>query len=259
MGHRDPAGTYATNVLGTVHLLEALQDSPSTTAVVVVTSDKVYANAGRGKPFREEDPLGGSDPYSGSKVCAEMVVQAWRNSLAPSASMAVATARAGNVIGGGDVAPDRLLPDAWRAITTHTPLLVRYPEATRPWQFVLEPLLGYLLLAQQLALAPATTPHSLNFGPEVEGCRSVLEVVRRVFERLGTGSWEMEQVGQPAEASLLTLDSSRAREVLAWRGRLDFDQALEWTVQWWDRERRGGDLQELAATQVEAYETLSSP
>ncbi len=188
-----------------------------------------------------------------------MVVQAWRNSLAPSASMAVATARAGNVIGGGDVAPDRLLPDAWRAITTHTPLMVRYPEATRPWQFVLEPLLGYLLLAQRLTLAPSNTLQSLNFGPEVEGCRSVIEVIRRVFERLGTGTWELEQEGQPAEASLLTLDSSRAREVLAWRGFLDLDQALEWTAQWWEGERRGGDLHELAVTQVEAYEALSSP
>lgn len=259
-GYRDPAGTYATNVLGTVHLLDALRGSPSTRAVVVVTSDKVYANAGEGQPFAEDDPLQGSDPYSGSKVCAEMVVQAWRKALPADAPIAIATARAGNVIGGGDIAPDRLLPDAWRAITTTTPLVLRYPDAIRPWQFVLEPLLGYLLLAQRLTLAPATAPHSLNFGPEAESCRSVVEIAQNVFELMGAGTWELERRAQPAEASLLTLESSKARDVLAWRGRLDLDEALEWTTAWWRKERRGGGLHELAISQVEAYEALlSSP
>lgn len=260
LGHADPAGTYATNVLGTVHLLEALTNAPSLRAVVVVTSDKVYANAGDGRPFREGDPLEGRDPYSGSKVCAELVVKSWRNALPPSSLIAVATARAGNVIGGGDVSVDRLIPDAWRAISSRCPLRLRYPEATRPWQFVLEPLLGYLQLGQKLAATPACAPCAVNFGPGPEGSCSVLEMAERLFNLWGAGGWTLETLAQPAEASLLALDASLARRSLKWWGRLDLDRALEWTIAWWGCQSRGDDLRELASTQIKTYEELiSSP
>lgn len=255
-GHIDPIGTYATNVLGTAHLLHALSTAPSLAAVVVVTSDKVYANDGDGRPYREDDPLGGADPYGSSKACVEFVVGAWRRSGRGAAFSGAATARAGNVIGGGDMGQHRLLPDAWRALVTNQPVRLRYPCATRPWQFVLEPLLGYLLLAERLASSPHEVPDAVNFGPDPQVSWSVVDIVERVFSLWGDGRWELEAGVQLPEASALHLDPTLADKALGWQGRLDLDAALRWTVEWWKCQARGGNLRRLALTQIHDYEAL---
>lgn len=251
-GHLQPVETYETNVMGTVHLLAALESAPSVKAVVLVTTDKVYSGDGS-TAFSEDDRLGGHDAYSGSKACVEVLAEAWRWSRqAP----AVATARAGNVIGGGDVAPDRLLPDARRAILDNAVLRLRYPDAVRPWQFVLEPLHGYLRLAEQLVEDPATAPSAVNFGPADDACVSVSEVIERVFRHAGTGKWEPEPELQPDEAPILRLDNKLAEEALGWCPRLSLDEAIEWTLEWWRAETDGASLKALASGQIERYEDL---
>ena len=251
-GYADPIGTFLTNVIGTVNVLEASAVAPSLAAVVVVTSDKVY-EARDGLPAREGDPFGGDDPYSSSKVCAETVVRAWRSRLA-ARSVGIATARAGNVIGGGDRGEDRLLPDAWRALEAGRPLLLRYPDATRPWQHVLDPLWAYLLLARRLAEEPTAAPEAVNVGPGPQCRRRAAELAERVFALFGEGCWEVDARSALAEVSDLRLDATLARDVLGWRPRLDLDEALEWTVAWWKAERRGDDLRTLALAQIADFE-----
>lgn len=251
-GYADPCGTFATNVSGTAHVLEAAI-AAGARAIVVVTSDKVYANDGRGRSFVETDRLGGDDPYSASKACAELVVASWR-SVAPGTPMS--TARAGNVIGGGDTAADRLLPDVARALATGRPVRLRHPEAVRPWQFVLEPLYGYLLLGSCLLADPAHAPLAVNFGPPPASCQPVQQVVDRVIELAGGGTSEVSAELGPPETAALRLDASEAARSLGWRPALDLDTALAWTVEWWDRSRTGGDLRALACDQVERYEAL---
>jgi len=253
-GYRDPVGTYETNVMGTVHLLRAVESTPSVKAVVVVTSDKVYANDGHPAAFREGDPLGHSDPYSNSKACVELVTAAWRTSFLGAAGVALATARAGNVIGGGDEAEDRLLPDVRRSLEAEAPLLLRNPEAVRPWQHVIEPVAGYLALAQSLVNDPSHVPPALNFGPSGSSCRPVRDVVERVLAQWGSGSWAKAGGEQPAEAALLQLDSSLALRSLGWQPRLDLDDALEWTVAWWRAQVGGNDMRAFSLAQLESYE-----
>ena len=252
-GYADPVGTYQTNVMGTAHVLEACAHLPDVRAVVVVTSDKVYANAPGATSFREDDRLGGDDPYSASKACAELVASAWRRSVADRAEVAVATARAGNVIGGGDTAVDRLLPDVQRALASRQPLRLRYPAAVRPWQHVLEPVAGYLLLAERLATDPASCPPAVNFGPGPDACRSVAEIAELAFAVAGAGSSEPEPVPQPPEHHVLTLDSSLADASLGWRPRLTIDEAVGWTVDWWNAQRDGHDLQATSLGQIREY------
>lgn len=253
--YRQPVETWATNVLGTAHVLAAVQATPSVKATVVVTSDKVYRNDGAGRPFTEDAPLGQLDPYSSSKAAAELLVESWRSSSAMAGGLA--TARAGNVIGGGDKAQDRLLPDCFRSIRSGRPLLVRFPEAVRPWQHVLEPLHGYLLLAEALATSDVQAPAAVNFGPALEDCQPVGDVVGRVFRLAGQGTWEASP-GERAEAGLLLLDSSLARETLGWRPLLGLDRALEWTVAWYAAEAASADLRALALEQITAYENLAT-
>jgi CDP-glucose 4,6-dehydratase len=171
----------------------------------------------------------------------------------------MATARAGNVIGGGDVAPDRLLPDARRAMHSGAPLRLRYPKAVRPWQFVLEPLHGYLLLAQRLVEAPSAAPPALNFGPPDVACVPVVDLVERVFDAAGKGSWELEERVQPHESPVLRLDAGLAARALGWRPRLDLDQAVAWTLEWWRAEEEAADLAALAHAQIDRYEALLRP
>ncbi|MEA2827459.1 MAG: CDP-glucose 4,6-dehydratase [Actinomycetota bacterium] len=255
-GYADPHGTWAVNVMGTANLLQAARDLPSLQSVVVVTSDKVYANSGDGRAFGEGDPLGGHDPYSSSKAGAEILTAAWRRSYFGSGQVGVATARAGNVVGGGDRGDDRLLPDVWRALEADRPVRLRYPRATRPWQFVLEPLHGYLLLADALARRLPETPGTVNFGPDVAGCMPVSDVVERVLASWGGGHWEQEPGDHPAEAACLTLDSTLASDTLGWRPRLSLETALDWTTDWWRTAAAGGDVRKLALRQIEAYEEL---
>jgi len=235
----DPAGTYETNVLGTAHVLGAAGDA----AVVCVTSDKCYAPGDR--PHREGDPLGGRDPYSASKAAQELVAAAHREALGGR----VATARAGNVIGGGDWARDRLLPDLVRARDSGEPVVLRHPDAVRPWQHVLGPLAGYLLLAERLAGSPEFAS-AWNFGPAGTDARPVRWIVDRVRER-----WPLDVRTDPpredVEAPALRLDASAARERLGWAPRLDLPAALDATVSWHDQVRAGADARTVTLTQIE--------
>ena len=248
----DPVGTYMTNVMGTVHLLEAARKAQSVRAVVNVTSDKCYQNLETGQAYRESDPMGGHDPYSSSKGCAELVTAAFRASFP--GSMAIASARAGNVIGGGDWAQDRIVPDAVRAAVAGKPLQVRNPKAVRPWQHVLEPLAGYLRLAEHLHDTPAMYAEGWNFGPDERDAVPVEKVVSTIARLWGPqASWEADKAKHPHEAHFLKLDSSKARSRLGWKPRLALQMALEWTVGWYKTQAQGADAHQLTLAQIERY------
>lgn len=255
-GYIEPIQSFATNTMGTAHLLEASRRVSDLKAVLVVTSDKVYANTGASHAFREDDPLGGSDPYSASKVGTEQVTAAYRASYFSRRGIGLAAARAGNVIGGGDFGNQRLLPDLFRAIEASRPLRLRRPNATRPWQFVLEPIAGYLAFAECLATLPTQAPGALNFGPRPEESIKVVDVVEQVHRLWGGGSWLQDPGPQPAEAMTLAVDASRAAAVLGWRMRLTLDQALSWTVAWHKLYMAGDDVRALTLQQIADYEAL---
>lgn len=231
--YREPVNTYATNVLGTVNLLEALHQTRSARAIVVVTTDKCYENREWDWPYREVDSLGGRDPYSSSKACAELVAAAYRRSFFESGI--VATARAGNVIGGGDWSEDRLLPDIVRGARDARSVLIRNPASTRPWQHVLEPLAGYRLLAERLWDEPRTFAEAWNFGPRDEGTKPVGQIAEQFVRALGAGSLELgtPDPSAPHEAGLLQLDAAKARTRLGWTPRLDIQGALQLTADWY--------------------------
>ncbi|MCU7281553.1 CDP-glucose 4,6-dehydratase [Pseudomonas peradeniyensis] len=253
--YRTPADTYATNVTGTLNLLEAVRQCDTVRAVLVVTSDKCYENREWFWPYREQDPLGGHDPYSSSKACVELLCASWRDSFLRERGVALATARAGNVIGGGDWSADRLLPDILRAWDADETLTLRYPGAVRPWQHVLDPLHGYLLLAQALVERGQAVAQAWNFGPDSQGTATVGEVVQAMAGLWpGEARWTVESLGQPHEAGLLTLDSSRARQLLGWRPRWGLPQALQRTLDWHRAWRDGQDMQQYSRVQIAAYE-----
>lgn len=257
--YRDPLETYATNVMGTVHLLEAVRATSGIRAVVNVTSDKCYENREWTWGYREIEPLGGADPYSSSKACAELVTAAYRQSFFGDAasSPALATARAGNVIGGGDWAEDRLVPDVLSAFLAGRPATLRRPQAVRPWQHVLEPLGGYLLLAQRLLARDAGAAGAWNFGPDGGDAQPVQVVVERLARLWGEGAgWQPQPGDHPHEASLLMLDISKARHQLGWRPRLPLDAALSWVVDWARAHRDGADARALTLQQIQAYQVL---
>jgi CDP-glucose 4,6-dehydratase len=230
----EPAETFDVNVLGTATVLDAARDAR---VVLVVTSDKCYAPKTGGAPYAEGDPLGGKDPYSASKAAQELVAQAYAATLA----VPVSTARAGNVIGGGDWSPDRLVPDLFRAVLAGAPLVVRAPEAIRPWQHVLNPLSGYLRLIEALWEDPSLQG-AWNFGPDPGDARPVRDVVARLRSRWPEPIEVVEADDAPGEATWLELDSSKAREQLGWRPVWDLDAGLDATVEWFDAHRRGEDL-----------------
>jgi len=246
-----PADTYAVNVMGTVNVLEAVRRCGSACAVVVVTTDKCYHNREWSWPYREQDALGGIDPYSSSKACVELLCASWRDAFLRERGIALATARAGNVIGGGDWSPERLVPDVLGCWQRGEPVSLRYPGATRPWQHVLEPLHGYLVLAQALAGDGAESASAWNFGPDAEGVASVGDVVRRLAGLWpGAPAWTVAQDAHPHEAGLLALDSSRARQRLGWRPRWSLQEALARTVQWHQAWRSGQDMQAFTRSQI---------
>jgi CDP-glucose 4,6-dehydratase len=257
-GYREPRLTYETNVAGTVNLLEAVRTTPAVRAVVVVTTDKVYENRGDGRPFVESDRLGGHDPYSNSKAAAEFVTQCYRDSFFNAAqSVRVATARAGNVVGGGDWSEDRLVPDMVRAFVGGNPVELRYPGAIRPWQHVLEPLEGYMMLAEALMDGARDAPAALNFGPDPDGFVNVAEIAEQLTAALGAKGWTQAPGDHPAEAAVLTLDTARAKAALGWRPRLDVRETIRWTAEWYAAWRAGRDMAAATHAQIAAYENLT--
>ena len=254
--YRDPLGTFATNVLGTGSLLQACRELDALECIVVVTSDKVYENDGSGRPFEEVDRLGGHDPYSSSKACAELLAGSFRDSFFRDGPP-LATARAGNVIGGGDWSAERLIPDCVRALAAGTEVTLRYPAAVRPWQHVLEPLEGYLALAQALVRAPATTPRAVNFGPDAASFVAVREVVDGFSARFGgKPGWKLDASDQPVEARALTLSSALAERSLGWRPQLAIGEALAWTADWYGAFGAQENMVSFSQTQIARYEAL---
>jgi CDP-glucose 4,6-dehydratase len=261
--YEDPIETYSSNVMGTVNLLEAVRQLQHPCVVVNVTSDKCYENREWVWGYRENEPMGGRDPYSNSKGCAELVTTAYRESFFPPASIenhgvAIASARAGNAIGGGDWTKDQLIPDLMSAFLTSQTCLIRNPSAIRPWQFVLEPLRGYLVLAERLSEAPRGFTSAWNFGPAEADAKPVSWIADELARLWGNrASWNHDAAKHPREASFLKLDVSKARACLGWRSVLPLDSALGWIVEWWRAFQAGDDLQRLTRMQIERYEALS--
>lgn len=247
--YRDPIGTFETNALGTVNVLHALSGAPTLQGCLVVTTDKVYRNDGRLVGYLESDPLGGDDPYSASKVMADVAAQSWRVSF-PGPPIAIA--RAGNVIGGGDTARDRLVPDLISAFTAEQPALIRNPSAVRPWQHVLDCLHGYLLLVDHVL--KQGMEGEWNFGPDPAGMRTVEELATIAALTWGDGaSWQPDDANHPHEAATLTLDASKARDELNWCDRLDFETAVRWTIDWQRQIASGASPLAVTRQQIETY------
>ena len=260
--YRNPVETYATNVMGTVHVMEAVRQSESIRALLNVTSDKCYENREWIWGYREVEPLGGHDPYSSSKACAELVTAAYRQSYFTgsdeSVGAVVASARAGNVIGGGDWAEDRLIPDVVRAFLREHAIMIRRPAAVRPWQHVLDPLGGYLLLLERMWDRKNKFDQAWNFGPSANDAKPVRWIVEKMLELWGDkASMELDTSAQPHEAGMLSLDCSKARTILGWTPRLGLDMALEWTVEWYKAFQRGDDMRGLTEDQIDRYRNLN--
>ncbi len=253
-----PVETFATNVLGTVNLLEAARYSQGLRCVVNVTTDKCYENRGGARPYVESEPMGGHDPYSSSKACSELVTIAYRRSFLAQAGIALASARAGNVIGGGDWAEDRLVPDVLRALASRQPLSLRYPDATRPWQHVLEPLGGYLCLAERMWHDGNAVAEAFNFGPRDGDVRSVRWIVERLAAEWGQPlKWALDTGMPPHEAEELRLDSAKAAQRLQWQPRWNLDAALQRVVQWHAPWLQGTDARQLCFSQIADFQNSS--
>lgn len=255
LSYQQPVETYATNVMGTLHLLEAARHCPSVKAIVNITTDKCYENREWVWGYREDEPMGGHDPYSNSKGCAELVSSAYRKSFLKQAGIAMATARAGNVIGGGDWAADRLVPDVLRALQACQPVLIRNPHAIRPWQHVLEPLSGYLLLAQSLYTQGQTDAEGWNFGPRDEDARPVQWIVERLCHTWGQGAtWALQPGNHPHEAHYLKLDISKARHRLQWAPRWSLHTTLAHITTWHQAWLNGQDMRAVCLQQISEYD-----
>jgi CDP-glucose 4,6-dehydratase len=254
-----PVETYETNIMGLVHLLEAVRTTPSVKAVVNVTSDKCYENKEWPWGYRENEPMGGYDPYSNSKGCAELITACYRNTYFNSKSydehdIAIASARAGNVIGGGDWAQDRLIPDMIRAISKSESLQIRNPNAIRPWQHVLEPLSGYLVLAEKLYTNGTTYAEGWNFGPFDNEAETVEWIIERLVQKWGSGAeWSVDNQQHPHEAIQLRLDCSKARSRLDWHPRWGIDQTIDKIVDWHKAFDQGADMYEVTLAQINSY------
>ncbi len=250
--YADPVDTFSTNVMGTVNVLEAARHVDSVRSVVNVTTDKCYENLEREAGYREDEPLGGHDPYSSSKGCSELVTSSFRRSF----SLPVASARAGNVIGGGDWAEDRLLPDMMRSFIAGEAVTIRNPASTRPWQHVLEPLQGYLLLAQHLHDDSSAFAEAWNFGPDDDDAKPVEWLADRVCDLWGApASWiNATDDDQPHEAAFLRLNCDKAKDRLGWQPRMALPQALAWTVEWYKAFQRGDDVRALTESQISNFE-----
>jgi CDP-glucose 4,6-dehydratase len=264
LSYQDPIDTYSTNVMGTVNLMEAMRHVPGQTAVINVTSDKSYENKEWIWGYRETDRLGGYDPYSNSKACSELVTQAFADSYFSvkadkQPDKSIATARAGNVIGGGDWTGDQLVPDVLNAFHEGRPAVLRNPHAVRPWQFVLDCLGGYMTLAEKLFLEGTRFSGPWNFGPHHDDTLKVRELVERLIEKWpGKASWVQDASAHPHEAGCLRLDTSKTLQQLGWKPRLVVTEALDWIVDWYGRYFRGAEPRALCLEQIERYEKVPS-
>lgn len=252
--YEEPAETYEVNVMGTVTLLEAIRKTGGVRSIVNVTTDKCYENREWVWPYRENDRLGGYDPYSSSKACSELVASAWRSSYFNASGTRLATARAGNVIGGGDWATDRLIPDFLRALDAGEQLIIRSPHATRPWQHVLEPLSGYLLLAQALYEQGEAFAGAWNFGPDNRASKPVQWIVEYLCNRTDNAAWACDQRAHHHEANILKLDSTKAGYQLSWDPVWDLPTALDMTVSWHQAWKRGEEMQVFSLEQIRDYQ-----
>jgi CDP-glucose 4,6-dehydratase len=263
LSYTDPIGTYATNVLGTANLLESVRSIATVRAVIVVTSDKCYENQEWSWGYRESDRLGGYDPYSSSKACAEIVCAAYRSSFFHSPEKPgamLATARSGNVIGGGDWSQDRLIPDLVRGFAASEPVMIRQPKSVRPWQHVLEPLAGYIMLAERLRAGEAVCATAWNFGPFDDDAWPVERIASAMAQRWGhDASWITGNAPSVHEAGTLKLDAGKARAQLGWLPQLRLQAALEWTVDWYKAWKEGSDMQTFTVRQIEQYDSLMLP
>ncbi len=262
LSYQQPVETYATNIMGTAHVLEAARQAGSVEAIVCVTSDKCYDNREWAWAYRESDPLGGHDPYSSSKGCAELVAAAYRSSYfdaarAPERWTGLATARAGNVIGGGDWAEDRLIPDVLRALSNGNRPLIRAPKAVRPWQHVLEALHGYILVAERLLAGERRFAQGWNFGPFEDDMQTVETIVDHLVAAWGGKGWDIASGDHPHEAAMLRLDSSKARAELGWRPVLGLTEALNWIMLWHQGFAAGADARDLTLDQIRVYAAMS--
>jgi CDP-glucose 4,6-dehydratase len=262
--YRNPVETYTTNVMGTVNVLEAVRQSKGVRVVVSITSDKCYENKEWLWGYRENDPMGGHDPYSSSKGCSELIVSAYRNSYFPAEEyqhhgVALASARAGNVIAGGDWAKNRLVPDIMRAIMADRPVIIRSPNAIRPWQHALEALNGYLCLAEQLWEHGPEFAQGWNFGPDDRSARPVSWVVEHLTSLWGENArWELDATQHPYETTCQKLDCSKAKSLLGWSPKLDLLTTLEWIVEWFRGYQQNQNMHHLTEAQIARYEGLES-
>lgn len=255
--YQDPVTTYGTNVMGTLHVLEAARQCGSVAVFINVTSDKCYENREWIYGYRETDPMGGYDPYSASKGCAELIAASYHRSYlsGSDAPFRLASVRAGNVIGGGDWAKDRLIVDCMQALEKDQPIHIRNPHAVRPWQHVLEPLSGYLHLAEKLADGSAKAGEGWNFGPDDRDIQPVQWVVERLCHHWGgNATWTRQAGDHPHEAGLLKLDITKARHHLGWQPRLGLDDALQWTIDWYKTVQAGKPARDISLAQLAAYD-----
>lgn len=254
LSYKEPKATYETNVMGTVNVLEASKGTDSVKAVVVITTDKCYENKEWVYGYRETDPMGGYDPYSSSKGCVELVVSAYRNSFYNEKNIGLSSTRAGNVIGGGDWAEDRLIPDFVKAVSDDKSIIIRNPLATRPWQHVLEPLSGYLCLGASMLQDNKKYNSGWNFGPEDSDVLNVEQVLKLAIKSWGKGSIKVDKSQQPHEANLLKLDISKAKTYLKWYPVYDVNKAVDATIQWYKAYCENEDMYKYTLKQIEEYE-----
>jgi len=250
----DPIKTFETNILGTANLLESIRSTPSVRVFLNVTSDKCYKNNNEKKLFSEDDPLGGDDPYSSSKACSEIVTNSYKRSFFLETNIGIATARAGNVLGGGDWSKDRLLPDLFRAVNSSQKFFTRYPDAVRPWQHVLEPLKGYLLLCEHLYQDKDRYGSAWNFGPDGQSLK-VSEIIKVVNNYLPV-DWGVDNSLSANEAQYLQLDNSKAKTLLNWRPKLSIDDSIKMSVDWFKSWKKNDDMHSFTLSQIQFYEDM---
>jgi len=252
--YQEPVRTYATNVMGTVNVFEAVRNTENVKTVINITTDKCYENREWIWPYRENEPMGGHDPYSSSKACAELVTSAYRHSFLSEKGVQLASVRAGNVIGGGDWAEDRLIPDFLRAIELEKTLIIRSPHAVRPWQHVLEPLAGYIMLVEQLHEEGSKLAEAWNFGPDDSDNKSVQWIIEYLCNMNSKGSWRLDKQPQPHEANILKLDSTKAKIVLGWKPKWDLAISLDKTIEWNNAFEKGEKMDDVTLKQIHTYE-----